>query len=243
MAVYMEVARVLGQEIRESLRSGDYLPSEDQLAKRFSVNRHTLRRAVDELVNAGMVLRQHGKGTLVLEHALEYDIAARGRFSEAVEALGHQVEVTVVGRTRLLADEALAKKMWVAPRASLLQLDTLRSINGRPVTLISHYLKLEAFPGLDSEYHSGSLHALLEQRYGVRLTRRQGLISAVMPNKQESLLLQYPLNMPLLAIKSNNVRHGTDEVLEYSVSRSRADCFEYRVQPQGTAEPLSEETL
>lgn len=241
MAVYLEVARVLGQEIREKLSSGDYLPSEEQLAKRFSVNRHTLRRAVDELVNAGMVLRQQGKGTLVLEHALEYDIAARGRFSEAVEALGHHVEAEVVGRTLLQADEALARKMWVAPGTSLLQLDTLRSIDGRPVTLISHYLLLEAFPGLEHEYQEGSLHRFLEQRYGVRLTRRQGLISAVMPNKQESLLLQYPRNMPLLAVKSNNVRQGTDQVLEYSVSRSRADCFEYRVQPQA-ADPISEVT-
>ncbi|MDX5300335.1 MAG: phosphonate metabolism transcriptional regulator PhnF [Gammaproteobacteria bacterium] len=231
MAVYQDIARILEREIREQFRSGDYLPSEAQLAKRFAINRHTVRRAVDELVDAGMVLRQQGKGTRVLEHAIEYNIASRGRFSESVEALGHHAEAEVVSRALCVADDALARKMWVEPGTPLWQLDTLRSVDGRPVTLISHYLCRNSFPELVSRYPGGSLHAFLETHYGVRMTRRQGLVSAVLPTAQESALLNYPRNMPLLRIKSNNVRQGTQQVLEYSVSRSRADCFEYRITP------------
>jgi GntR family phosphonate transport system transcriptional regulator len=105
MAVYEDVAQALELEIRQTLVSGDYLPSEAELAKRFSINRHTLRRAVDQLVDAGMLLRQHGKGTLVVEHAVEYNIGARARFTEALEAMGHKSFSEVIGRRVLVAAE------------------------------------------------------------------------------------------------------------------------------------------
>ena len=47
--------------------SGDRLPSEQVLAQRFGVNRHTVRRAIDELVLMGLIERRHGKGIFVLE--------------------------------------------------------------------------------------------------------------------------------------------------------------------------------
>lgn len=240
MAVYEDVAQTLEKEIRQTLRCGDYLPSEAELARRFAINRHTLRRAVDQLVDAGMLLRQHGKGTLVVEHALEYNIGARARFSESLEALGHASLSEVISRRVLVADERLSRKSWIPAGTPLLQVDTLRSMDGRAVCLISHYLRREAFPGLERDYRGGSLHAHIEAHHGVRLQRRQGLIATTLPNQREAELLQYPRHMPLLVVKSNNVRAGTEEVLEYSVSRSRADCFEFRVRPQPTDAPTGE---
>ena len=52
-----ELAAVLRDELQR-MSPGDYLPGEVQLAARFAVNRHTLRRAVDELVLEGRLLRQ-----------------------------------------------------------------------------------------------------------------------------------------------------------------------------------------
>ncbi|WP_416396997.1 phosphonate metabolism transcriptional regulator PhnF [Allohahella sp. A8] len=231
MAIYQEVARALEQDIRQNFRSGDYLPSEAVLAQRFSINRHTLRRAVDELIDAGMLLRQHGRGTQIIEQAVEYDIASRARFTESVEASGHLAEARVIERKLLTADATLARAMWIAPGSPVQLIETLRSVDGRPVTLISHYLHATALPEIARHYDGGSLHACIGTHYGRRLSRRQGLISAVMPSRRESVLLQFPRNMPLLKVRSNNVCVSSGEVLEYSVARSRCDAFEYRVQP------------
>ncbi len=51
---YQEIAARLEQELRHHYRCGDYLPAEQQLATRFDVNRHTLRRAIDQLVERGL---------------------------------------------------------------------------------------------------------------------------------------------------------------------------------------------
>ncbi|RMM03618.1 hypothetical protein ALQ86_102781 [Pseudomonas amygdali pv. eriobotryae] len=73
--MYLELAETLRDEL-VSYRTGDYLPAEFQLAERFCVNRHTIRRAVDELVREGSVLRRQGKGTQVLERPLIYPMQA-----------------------------------------------------------------------------------------------------------------------------------------------------------------------
>ena len=54
---YQEIAARLEQELRHHYRCGDYLPAEHQLAARYEVNRHTLRRAIDQLVERGWVQR------------------------------------------------------------------------------------------------------------------------------------------------------------------------------------------
>lgn len=61
---YQEIAAKLEQELRQHYRCGDYLPAEQQLAARFEVNRHTLRRAIDQLVEKGWVQRRQGVGVL-----------------------------------------------------------------------------------------------------------------------------------------------------------------------------------
>lgn len=73
--LYRELAERLRQELL-AYRPGDYLPGEIQLAQRFAVNRHTLRRALDELVLEGRVLRRQGKGTQVLEAPTIYPMGA-----------------------------------------------------------------------------------------------------------------------------------------------------------------------
>ena len=62
--IYSQISRSLESEVKSLCRPGDYLPSELELASRLSVHRHTIRRAIDELINAGLVERRHGKGTI-----------------------------------------------------------------------------------------------------------------------------------------------------------------------------------
>ena len=79
---YQEIAARLEQELRHHYRCGDYLPAEQQLATRFDVNRHTLRRAIDQLVERGWVQRRQGVGVLVLMRPIDYPLNAQARFSQ-----------------------------------------------------------------------------------------------------------------------------------------------------------------
>jgi len=232
MAIYQDIARQLKNEIREQFQVGDYLPAEYQLADRFSINRHTLRRAVEELIQAGILERQHGKGTLVLNNRIEYDIGARGRFSEALENLGLHPSTDLLDIAHMAAGPKEARHLKVATGTALIRIDTLRRADQQPMTLLSHYLVADKVPGLAEHYTGGSLHECLERVYGVRLQRAQSLITASLPRRNEIAHLCCARHLPLLIVQSCNVIAGTDEVLEYSVSRCRSDRFELRVTPE-----------
>ena len=96
MPVYLRIARILEHEIARAYRSGDLLPSERILAETYQVNRHTLRRAVDELVEAGIVERRRGHGTRVIDPAIRYPISSQTRFTENINAQGHAAAVRLL---------------------------------------------------------------------------------------------------------------------------------------------------
>ncbi len=79
---WQEIAAKLEVELRTHYRCGDYLPAEQQLADRYEVNRHTLRRAIDQLVERGWVQRRQGVGVLVLMRPFDYPLNAQARFSQ-----------------------------------------------------------------------------------------------------------------------------------------------------------------
>src|SRR5262245_26860357 len=85
--------RRIADEIENAIRFGnhavgDRLPAEIEIADRFGVNRHTVRRALAELAERGLVRAQRGSGTYVEPVRLAYPIQTRTRFSEIVGRAG-----------------------------------------------------------------------------------------------------------------------------------------------------------
>ncbi|WP_250655946.1 phosphonate metabolism transcriptional regulator PhnF [Alkalimarinus coralli] len=232
MAVYLDVAEALESEIRNHFESGQFLPSEMELAERFAINRHTLRRAVDELVSAGLLLRQHGKGTMVVDNKIEYSLRSKGRFTESLEEMGLEASCEVRSIREISADIKLAKRMWVKPGTALTHIETVRCIDQTPVCLISHYLVSSLLPGIAGKYKVGSLHQLIEAEYQKKIRRDQSLIGASLPTREEALQLQCSRSLPLIIVRSNNRLKESNEVIEYSVSRSRSDVFEMKINPE-----------
>src|SRR5690242_10036862 len=73
-----------------AFRAGDRLPAETEIAGRFGVNRHTVRRALAALAERGLVRAERGSGTFVEAQRLAYPIGVRTRFSEIVGTAGQE---------------------------------------------------------------------------------------------------------------------------------------------------------
>ena len=223
--VYQAVAARLEQALREGYRCGDYLPSEQQLATQYAVNRHTLRRAVDELVNKGLLQRRHGVGILVLMRPYDYPLHAQARFSQnLLEQGSHPTSERLLAVLRP-AGEEVATAIGCRDGDNVIHLRTLRRVNGVPVSVINHYLpELAWWPALQ-QFHSGSLHAFLQQRTGIQLQRAQTRISTRRAQAKECKQLEIALQSPLLCVRTlNKTAHG--ELAEYSLSLTRGDMIE-----------------
>ena len=229
--IYRQVQRQLEVEIRASHRPGDTLAPEAALAERFGVNRHTLRRAVDGLIADGWVERRHGRGSFVLHKPLDYSIGQRTRFTETLEAQGRTTESAVLRRLRIPATGGVAQRLQLDDGEPVAWIETLRSVDGLPFCVISHYLPLSIVPGVLDDYAGGSLHEFIEAQHGWLLTRTESLVSAGLPQGDDASLLAMPANAAVLRVKSVNVRDRDAVPVEYALTRFRADRMQLRITP------------
>ncbi len=203
---YQEIAAKLEQELRQHYRCGDYLPAEQQLAARFEVNRHTLRRAIDQLVEKGWVQRRQGVGVLVLMRPFDYPLNAQARFSQNLLDQGsHPTSEKLLSVLRP-ASGHVADALGITEGENVIHLRTLRRVNG------------------------GSLHDFLREQTGIALRRSQTRISARRAQAKECQRLEIPNMSPLLCVRTLNHRDGESSPAEYSVSLTRADMIEFTME-------------
>src|SRR5690606_32623713 len=94
---YLQLAQALREQL-DGYAAGDYLPSEAALALGFGVNRHTLRRAVDELIAEGRVLRRKGRGTCVLSRPIIKTMLTGRALCEILQETGLGSEAIGLGK-------------------------------------------------------------------------------------------------------------------------------------------------
>lgn len=222
--VYLELANILRSELGGYV-AGDYMPAEVQLAARFDVNRHTVRRAIDELVREGSVLRRQGKGTQVLQRPLIYPLRADSAYSQSLSAQGIGVEATLLQRQECLASAEDAEHLQLDEYAPLIELHTLRKLDGHPVSLIRHRF-CASRSELLARYKRGSLRQFLADR-DLLLTRTLSLVGARLPSREEADLLMMPRHLPVLTVLTVS-RDSGGRPVELSRSTSRSDRFQYQ---------------
>lgn len=222
---YRELANTLRSELTR-FTAGDYLPAEIQLAARFAVNRHTVRRAVDELVREGSLLRRQGKGTQVLGRPLVYPVDAQSAYSQSLSAQGHGVEAILLQRRLCVATCEEAAHLGLPDHAALIELQTLRHLDGQPVSLIRHRYcasRSELLAG----YSGGSVRGFFAA-HDLPLTRTFSLIGARLPSREEASVLLMPRHLPALTVLTLS-RDASGHPVELAQSTSRSDRFQYQV--------------
>ena len=230
-AIYSQIAKLLKEEIASHLAPGVCLPSENELAERFGVNRHTVRRAVDDLILEGLLERRHGRGTFVLDAPADYVLGSGSRFTETFESLGKTASSRILRKLVVPARGGVATRLRLAENEPVIWIESLRLADGRPICVISHFLPQRAFPDSLADYPGGSLHEHLSTRYGLKLRRIESLVSAALPQGDDASLLGMAQNQPVLRVKSVNVGERDGTPLEYALTRFRADRIQLRINP------------
>jgi GntR family phosphonate transport system transcriptional regulator len=217
--IYQQISNLMVEEIQKNHKPGDLLPSEVALAKRYRVNRHTLRRAMEVLVTKGIVGKLQGKGTIVQQKSINYSIHRGTRFTETLENCGRQAESIVLRKIGIPSPKETAERLEIEEGEPIILVETLRKMDGVPFSLVSHHLPLNKVYAVMSEYEAGSLHDFLYTHYKMKLKRTVSLISAILPEKNDIDRLDISGNSPLLLVKSVNVDQATNIPIELSTSR------------------------
>jgi GntR family phosphonate transport system transcriptional regulator len=225
-ALHAQIARQLEQEIGQVYGLGAWLPPETELALRFGVNRHTVRRAIDHLVDGGLLDRRHGRGNCVIGTLVDYPIGSATRFTETLQAQGIAADTRVLHKQIIPANSTVACRLKLGSGEQVYWIETLRHADGLPLCVGSHFLPAERFRQVGDLYEGGSLHQHLQDLYSVAVRRTECLVTAKLPQGDDARLLSMPRNRPVLRIKSLNVDAASSVPVEYVVSRFRADAVQ-----------------
>jgi len=218
IALWRQIAGQLQQAIGAgSYAPGGRLPTEAELSQHFGVNRHTVRRALEELSRAGLVRVEQGRGAFVAEDVIEYAVEPRTRFSEWIRKHNKEPSGRVLQLKETTATAQIAVGLGIRPGARVVLLERLGLADDRPVSLACHYFPAARFCGLlEALRGAGGITEALRSVGVSDYLRQTSRVSARLPSGEEAELLRMPRNRPVLVCENINVdRAGA--VIEFAI--------------------------
>lgn len=213
--LYRQIKSLITQGLESGeWRPGEAIPSESDLAGRFSVSQGTVRKAVDEMVAENLLVRRQGKGTYVATHN---DPRAFFRFLRLVPLSG-EVEPSQslpLECWRAKAGPEAARVLQINIGEPIIIVRRLLQFSGKTVVVDEIYLRGDIFSGLTLDVlkdYQGSLYSLFENRFGVRMIRAEESIRAVGADRVSAELLGVEEGAPLLSVERVSYTYGEKPV-------------------------------
>jgi len=224
----------LRDELRGLIQNGDYKPDEQfpgdhDLGRAYGVSRVTVRQAVAELVDEGLLVRRPAKGTFVCRPKIKRQLINVASFTARSQAAGLHPGSKLLSREVIQGDHDLCERLAVPFSARILHIHRLRLTEREPTSIEDAYLSLDRYPELERlNPDKHSLYQFLEDRYQVKPSHAYRLLDLAYATKQESRLLGVPWGAPLFLLRAT-VRSTAGDVIEYVKIRFRGDRFRFEV--------------
>jgi GntR family transcriptional regulator, phosphonate transport system regulatory protein len=232
VSLWRRIADELEQSIaRGTFQPGSKLPGEIEIAERFGVNRHTVRRAIAALAQRGLLRAERGSGTFIEQRRIPYPIRTRTRFSEIIGGAGHAVGGRLISHTIEPADAELARRLKLKVGTPLLRLERLRHADRVPLCTSFTWLEATRFPGAPKIYTASNSITRMLAHFGVRnYARKSSRVTAAIAEAADAAMLRVTLGRPLLVVDSIDIDAEGIPVLT-TATRFAADRLELVIEP------------
>ena len=215
------------------IRSGEFasvskLPSAGQMAAQFGVNRHTVRRAIRNLEDEGIVESIRGAGTFISRQIIDYPISKRTRFSTNVIAQGMKPSSQLVQVKRIKPNENVANALGIPQSGEAILVERLLFANDLVIGIGLHFFSAQRLSGLDRTIPDYSKISQVLTLHGIDNYYRQStIVAARMPSKREARLLRHPRPSPVLETRSINV-DSREQPIEFGITVFNSSCVQIR---------------
>jgi|SRR5690606_3911681 len=226
--LYAQIRQALRQRILEGhYKPYERLPSEQELMQAFGVSRITVRHALKDLHNEGLVFSAQGKGTFVSRARAVQDVRHLEGFEEAMGRKGYAASAQVVSVSWVSAGADVQEALTLPPGSRVLEVRRVRYLNLEPVSVDLSYFAEALGTRLAERDLSGDIFPLLENQLGIPLGHADLLLEARACGAQEAKLLNIAPGQPVLQVRRlTHDRAGNPIDFEYLTIRS--DLYQYR---------------
>ena len=223
LPLYQRLQRALREAIdRRILDADDALPPERDLAGEFGVSRITVRKAIDGLVNEGLLMRRQGSGTFV-RGRVEKNFSLLTSFSEDMRARGRNPRSEWLKRASGTVTPEEALTLRSSPGTPVYRFNRLRFADDAPMSLEYATIVAACLPSLDAV--ETSLYLALEQTGNRPVRALQRLRAVLLTREQAKLLCAKPGDAGLLVERLGFLQNG--RAIEFSQSYYRGDTYDF----------------
>ena len=202
--LYRQIKTLITQSlVSGEWRPGDLIPSEIELASRFSVSQGTVRKAIGELADQNLLVRQQGKGTFVASHSEERSQFPYLRITPDRGSLD-ELAATLLDCRKVKLDAASGKKLGLAAGSGAFLITRLMSISAKRAIYEEIRLPATRFKGLSAETierHHCMMYSMYETEFDVRILHVEEQIKAFAAERTPAGHLGVAEGTPLLVIE------------------------------------------
>ncbi len=210
-------------QLVDSCEIGSMLPPERELAAELNVARMTLRRAMDDLVTAGLIKRVQGRGTFVMRPKIAKQMAMAS-FTDGMRERGLTPGSDVIGFRRLRATAVQARALRIPTGEPVFRFIRLRSADGDPVGLETTWVAAALVPDLERADLRGSWHELLNERYDIQVQTGTSIVEVGYADDRDARLLACEPGAALMRIETTS--YGANgRVIDFGIDLFRGDRY------------------
>lgn len=201
--LWIQAATLIHDQINEGvLKAGARLPPERELCQQLGISRVTLRKALNQLVGAGVLNASHGRGWYVAKSASRREWPnTLESFSETAARMGLAPQSEVLRAEAAPASFDEAEELSIAPGTDLFHLDRVRLLDGMPIALDSTQIPLSVLPEIGkADFTHDSLYTTLADA-GIEPLRADATMEAREADADEARYLRIEVGKPLLVMR------------------------------------------
>ncbi len=229
-ALYFQVKEAIKEYIRENnLRPGEQLFSEQQMMKMYGVSRITLRRALDELEQEGVIYKIHGKGSYVATMRIKAQLSYLSSFTEDMENRGYKTHARVIENSIIDPPQDVKQNLNLNDGEQVVLINRVRYADDQPIAMEECYMLAERFRSiLDKDLSHISVNKLMQNEYDVKFSHAKQWIGTHISTKYLTQILNLNKPIAILAMK-RLVFDIQGKPVQYTLSYYRGDLYEYEI--------------
>ena len=233
---YTPLYKKIYDDILKKIKNKKYshsnkLPSENSFSNEYSVNRHTIRHALELLKNDGHIYTKKGIGNFIGNINIPYKITDKNSYSLKILDLGYKPKTKLLSSNIIEADKNISEKLVIPEGFKVIELKLLRYVDNLPIQISYSYFDAFIYKKIidNLDIKPFSIYKILENCYSdLEIIKIASFFQSIISTKEHSIFLDIPQNSPILSVETIS-KDQNGNFVEYGISHFRGDVCKVKI--------------